>query len=126
MDAARVAMVLAVLERRCRVKVSDKEVYAATVGGMRVTEPSADLALALAVASAFRDTALPPGLVVLGEVGLAGEVRRVTGLGRRLAEAQRLGFTHAVVPADAGPLPAGIRATEVRNLGEALRVLPRD
>ncbi|MBP1160837.1 DNA repair protein RadA/Sms [Rhodococcus sp. PvR044] len=125
MDSARVSMVLAVLERRCGVKVSDKEVYAATVGGMRLTEPSADLALAVAVASAFKDAALPPGVVVLGEVGLAGEVRRVTGVERRLAEAKRLGFTHAVVPRDSGTPPPGMRATEVTNLGEALRVLPR-
>ncbi|MFC4603749.1 DNA repair protein RadA [Rhodococcus kronopolitis] len=123
MDSARVAMVLAVLERRFGIKVSDKEVYAATVGGMRVTEPSADLALALAVASAFRDVALPTGLVVLGEVGLAGEVRRVTGVGRRLAEAKRLGFTHAVVPRDSGDAPPGFRSVEVGSLGEALRVL---
>ncbi|MFE3292843.1 DNA repair protein RadA [Rhodococcus sp. NPDC059234] len=124
MDAARVSMVLAVLERRHNVKLSDREVYAATVGGMRVTEPSADLALALAVASASKDVSLPSGLVVLGEVGLAGEVRRVTGTGRRLAEAHRLGFTHAVVPRDPGPVPAGIRVTEVGNVAEALRVLP--
>ncbi|MFF0814629.1 DNA repair protein RadA [Rhodococcus sp. NPDC003318] len=125
MDAARVAMVLAVLAKHGNVKTHDREVYAATVGGMRVTEPSADLALALAIASAFRDVALPAGLVALGEVGLAGEVRRVTAVGKRLAEAKRLGFTQAVVPRDSGPYPSGIRVDEVGNVQEALRVVPR-
>ena len=84
------------------VRLHDADVYTATVGGMRITEPAADLAVALAVASARRDVALPPDLVVLGEVGLAGEVRRVTGVDRRLAEAARLGFTTALVPPDSG------------------------
>ncbi|MDZ7930170.1 MAG: DNA repair protein RadA [Rhodococcus sp. (in: high G+C Gram-positive bacteria)] len=119
-DHARVAMILAVLERRCGVKVSKAEVYAATVGGMRTSEPSADLALAAAVASAVRDQPLPPGMVILGEVGLAGEVRRVAGLGRRLAEAARLGFNYAIVPEDAGPIPDGIKVKTVTNVGEAL------
>lgn len=120
LDHARVAMILAVLERRCGVKVSKAEVYAATVGGMRTSEPSADLALAAAVASAVRDQPLPAGMVILGEVGLAGEVRRVAGLGRRLAEAARLGFNFAIVPEDAGPIPDGIKVKTVTNVGEAL------
>ncbi len=120
LDHARVAMILAVLERRCGVRVSKAEVYAATVGGMRTSEPSADLALAAAVASAVRDQPLPSGMVILGEVGLAGEVRRVAGLGRRLAEAARLGFNYAIVPQDAGPIPDGIKVKTVTNVGEAL------
>ena len=106
LDNARVAMLLAVLQKRAGLRLHDAEVYAATVGGMRVLEPAADLALALAIASARRDVALPPDVVVLGEIGLAGEVRRVAGLDRRLAEAARLGFTHALVPPDAGRRPA--------------------
>lgn len=125
LDSARVSMVLAVLERRGGVKLSESEVYTATVGGMRVTEPAADLALALAVASAALDLALPDGLVVLGEVGLAGEVRRVTGAGRRVAEAARLGFTRALVPPDSGPMPAGVRVTVVADLAAALGLLGR-
>ena len=125
LDAARVAMVLAVLERRGRVRLGADDVFSATVGGVRVTEPAADLALALAVASAARDAPIPPATVVLGEVGLSGEVRRVGGVGRRLAEAARLGFTAALVPPDPGPLPAGMRVTEVADLGAALRALPR-
>ena len=125
LDSARVAMVLAVLERRGRVRLGADDVFSATVGGVRVTEPAADLALALAVASAARDAPIPPGTVVLGEVGLSGEVRRVGAVGRRLAEAARLGFTAALVPPDPGPLPDGMRVTEVADLGAALRALPR-
>src|SRR5690606_1573038 len=98
-DSSRLAMVLAVLTRRARVPVADKDVYVSTIGGARVVEPAADLAIALAVAGAQADVALLDGLVALGEVGLAGEIRPVTGLGRRLAEARRLGFSRAVVPA---------------------------
>jgi DNA repair protein RadA/Sms len=125
LDSARVAMVLAVLERRGRVRLGADDVFSATVGGVRVTEPAADLALALAVASAARDAPIPPATVVLGEVGLSGEVRRVGGVGRRLAEAARLGFTAALVPPDPGQVPAGLRVTEVADLGAALRALPR-
>jgi DNA repair protein RadA/Sms len=123
LDSSRLAMALAVLERRATVRLVDKEVFAATVGGMRVVEPAADLAVALAVASSARDLTLPPHTVVLGEIGLAGEVRRVTGVGRRLAEAARLGFTRALVPPDPGPLPAGVHAMVVADLAAALRVL---
>ncbi len=123
LDSSRVAMVLAVLERRCDVKLAQVDVYTATVGGMRLLEPAADLALAMAVASAALDVALPPDTVVLGEVGLAGEVRRVTGAARRVAEAARLGFTRALVPPDTPPAPAGVRQTVVPDLASALRVL---
>jgi len=123
LDSSRVAMVLAVLERRGRIRLAEADVFAATVGGMRISEPAADLALALAVASAARDVALPPNVVVLGEVGLAGEVRRVSGLHTRLAEAARLGFTRALVPPDAGKIPDGIRAVETPNLEAALATL---
>jgi DNA repair protein RadA/Sms len=120
LDNARVAMLLAVLEKRAGVRLHDAEVYAATVGGMRVVEPAADLALAMAITSARRDVAIPSDVVVLGELGLAGEVRRVTGVERRLAEAARLGFTHALVPPDSGRAPDGMRLTEVRDVGVIL------
>jgi DNA repair protein RadA/Sms len=123
LDAARVAMVLAVLERRGRIRLATSDVFAATVGGMRVTEPAADLGIALAVASAARELPLPGRLVVLGEVGLAGDIRRVGGAGRRLAEAARLGFTEALVPPDSGSAPAGLRVTEVADLATALGTL---
>jgi DNA repair protein RadA/Sms len=125
-------MILAVLERRARVRLVDAEVYTATVGGMRMTEPAADLAVALAVASAKLDAPLPAGLVVLGELGLTGEIRRIAGLERRLTEAARLGFSAAVVPADSGLTKrdrsgalAGLRIVEVTHLIEALDQLIR-
>ncbi|EHY89187.1 DNA repair protein RadA [Saccharomonospora azurea] len=123
LDSARVSMVLAVLEKRSGNPIGGKDVYTATVGGMKVTEPAVDLAVALAVWSGMRDLALSPRLVAIGEVGLAGEVRRVTGVGRRLAEAARLGFTHALVPPDSGPLPDGIKTLEVGDLASALRAV---
>jgi DNA repair protein RadA/Sms len=120
LDSARVAMVLAVLEKRGGLKLGDKDVYTATVGGMKITEPAIDLALVLAIASSVEGVALSPRLVSVGEVGLAGEVRRVAGVGRRLAEAARLGFTHALVPPDSGKLPDGIRVLEVGDVASAL------
>jgi DNA repair protein RadA/Sms len=117
LDNARVAMVLAVAERRGRVRLADRDVFAATVGGVRVTEPAADLAVALAVVSAARELPLPADLIAIGEVGLSGDIRRVSGVGRRLAEAERLGFRRALIPVDTSdPLPAGIEVTEVSDL----------
>jgi DNA repair protein RadA/Sms len=121
LDTARVTKVLAVLQERCALKqLAGRDVFAATVGGMRLREPASDLGVAVAVASAFRDAAVPAGLVVVGEVGLAGEIRRVVGLDRRLAEAARLGFTHALVPAGPVRRPPGMAVTEVEDLAEAL------
>jgi DNA repair protein RadA/Sms len=122
LDSSRVAMALAVLERRGGIRIGGDDVFAATVGGMRILEPAADLAVALAVASAAREFVLPPNLVVLGEVGLAGEVRRVSGVRSRLAEAGRLGFTQALIPPDSGKLPDGITAHVVPDLGSALNL----
>lgn len=125
LDSARVAMVLAVTERRGGVVLGGSDVYTATVGGMRVVEPAADLAVALAVASAVSDATLPHRTVVIGEIGLAGEVRRVNGVGRRLAEAARLGFTRALVPPEGTDrIPDGLRVLEVPDLATALRLLP--
>jgi DNA repair protein RadA/Sms len=98
LDGARVGLVLAVLQRRAGLKLSRQDVYAATVGGVRLTEPSVDLAVAIALASSVAGLSVPHGVVAIGEVGLAGEVRRVAGLPRRLAEAERMGFRRAVVP----------------------------
>jgi DNA repair protein RadA/Sms len=120
LDPQRVAMVNAVVERRGRIVLNDSDVFAASVGGVRIVEPAADLALALAIASAQKDVALPPGVVALGEVGLSGEIRRVGGTGRRLAEAARQGYKVALVPPDAGSAPAGMRLVEVPDLGAVL------
>jgi DNA repair protein RadA/Sms len=97
-------------------------VFTATVGGVRVNEPAADLAIALAVASARHDVPLPTDLVVLGEIGLAGDVRRVTGVDRRLAEAARLGFGAALVPPGTTPASSTLRVVEVRDIAGALRL----
>jgi DNA repair protein RadA/Sms len=99
LDASRVGMVLAVLERRAGVKVGKSDVFAATVGGVRLTEPSVDLAIALAMASSIGNLAIPQGVIAFGEVGLAGEVRPVAGVPRRVTEAERMGFRRAIVPA---------------------------
>jgi DNA repair protein RadA/Sms len=123
LDSSRVSMMLAVLDKRGRITTGDQEVYAATVGGMKVTEPAADLAVSLALASAKWDVALPPNMIAVGEVGLAGEIRRVNAVGRRVAEAARLGFDHALVPPDSGKLPSGVRTTVVEDLKSALRLL---
>ncbi|MGK2317337.1 DNA repair protein RadA [Gordonia rhizosphera] len=122
LDSARVSMVLAVLQSRLDAKLQDKEIYAATVGGMRVTEPAADLAIALAVSSVLNNTPMPHTTVAIGEVGLAGEVRRVSAVARRVAEAKRLGFRHAIIPAGTDEnLPSGIKITRVGDLHEAVR-----
>ncbi len=92
-DSSRVAMLLAVLEKRALMKLSEWDVYVSTVGGIRLTEPGADLAIALAVASAFSDKAFPGTLAAVGEISLAGEIRPVSQSKQRTAEAQRLGFS---------------------------------
>ena len=145
LDSSRVAMVSAVLDKRGGARLGVADVYAATVGGMRVTEPAADLALALALASCVLDAPMDPLAVAFGEVGLAGEIRPVTGLARRLGEAARLGFTTAYVPCGgrgrslsaihAGTsqggspemvAPSGIRVIEVRDIHDAVaRALER-
>jgi DNA repair protein RadA/Sms len=107
LDSSRVGMVVAVLQRRAKVTIGRSDVYAATVGGVRLAEPSVDLAIALALASARSDLCLPAGLIAIGEVGLAGEIRRVAGTPRRLAEAERMGFRHAIVPPGSACLPPG-------------------
>jgi DNA repair protein RadA/Sms len=129
LDSARVSMTIAVLRRRAGLRLSHADIFAATVGGARLADPSADLATAIAIASAASDRVVPQSMVALGEVGLAGELRRIPGLRKRLAEAARLGFTHAIVPSDLGPQPAsrpdltGLTVLDVPDLGQALRVL---
>jgi DNA repair protein RadA/Sms len=120
LDSSRVSMMLAVLERRARLPMAQLDVYTATVGGVRLVEPAADLAIALAVASARSDLPLPAGLVAIGEVGLAGDVRRVAAVQRRLAEAHRLGFTKAIVPPESGTAPKGMRVVEAEDIRAAL------
>ncbi|TAM56415.1 DNA repair protein RadA [bacterium] len=122
LDANRLAIVLAVLEKRAGLLVGGQDVYASVAGGLRVGEPAADVALALAVASAHRNAALPHDLVAFGELGLSGEIRGVAQSERRLAEAARLGFRLAVVPAvvSAAAAPKGMRVIPVDEIGAAV------
>lgn len=119
-DGGRLALLLAVLEQRAGVSVIRTDVFASAVGGIRVLEPAADLALALALASAVTDRPLPPDVVVFGEVGLGGEIRQVPHAPRRLAEAARVGFRHALVPESCPDGPAGMEVIHVRSLAQAV------
>ena len=124
LDSSRVAMVLAVLDRRAAVPLRNADVYLSTIGGVRVSEPAADLAIALAVGSAAADQPVRALTVAIGEVGLAGEIRPVTGVHRRLSEAARLGFTTAIVPPGvlgSGTLPEGLTVIEAPDLATAVR-----
>ncbi len=122
-DSARAAMITAVLEKRSKLPLGQHDIYVSTVGGMRLTDPSSDLAVAMAIASAYTDIAMPATAIAIGEVGLAGDLRRVNGMDRRLAEAARLGFTHAVVPPGVKDVPAGLTLTVADDIGTALRRL---
>lgn len=123
LDASRVAMVLAVLSKT-GANLGAQDVYTASVGGARLHEPAVDLAVALAVVSAAGGTPLPAGLVAIGEVGLAGEVRSVRGIEARLREAARIGFTHAIVPPGSEDLDrVGLRILRAADLASALRAL---
>lgn len=126
LDHARVSMVLAVLEKHAKVPVGTCDCYVSTVGGVRLSEPASDLAIAMSIASSLSDRPLPRSTVLVGEVGLAGELRPTAGVARRLAEAGRLGFTQAVVPAgsvEAGDIPPGLQVHQVQRLADALRGL---
>ncbi|HWL45294.1 MAG TPA: DNA repair protein RadA [Ilumatobacter sp.] len=122
LDGNRLAMLLAVLHQRAKVPAGSYDVYASTVGGVRLVEPGLDLAVCLAVASAIGGVPLPNDVVVFGEVGLAGEVRQAAHAGRRLAEAARLGFRRAIVPARTPTPPdgSGLRLVPVATLAEAI------
>lgn len=129
-DSSRVQMMLAVLAARTGIDTQGYDVYVSTVGGARAHEVGADLAIALALTSIRGGHALPSGLVALGEVGLAGEVRAILGVDRRLAEARRLGFTHAIIPAHSEFTPRpGLEVFAVDSLRAAqaiTRTLPPD
>jgi len=126
-DSNRLALLIAVLARRGGVDVSGRDVYASLAGGLAVSEPALDLALALAIAASQRDQALPADTLVCGEVSLLGEVRPIRGLDRRLREAARLGFRRALIPAgpssaSGAPLPGRLELVPVSTLREALGV----
>jgi len=120
-SADRVAMIIAVLEKRAEMRLAADDVFVNVAGGVKVAEPATDLAVALAIASAHQNRPLPAGTFAVGELGLGGEVRTVPQLELRLREASRLGLGHAIVP-HMGSVPklGGMALHEVRRLGQAL------
>jgi DNA repair protein RadA/Sms len=125
-DAKRLQVLLAVLEKREGMKLSLNDVFLNVAGGIRLAEPAVDLGVALAVASSFRDVPLDSGTVVFGEVGLGGEIRAVSRVEARLAEAKQLGFERAMLPkANAKGLrsPKGIELLPVARLSEAIDLI---
>ncbi|HVX85041.1 MAG TPA: DNA repair protein RadA [Phycisphaerae bacterium] len=124
-DSSRVAMIIAVLEKRAGLRLVDKDVFVNVVGGIKLSDPSADAAIALAIAGAHMNRPMPASTLVLGELGLLGEFRPVTQVGQRIAEAQRLGFAQAIVPART-KLPAkrtSLEAHLCRRLDQAIELL---
>jgi DNA repair protein RadA/Sms len=129
LDANRLAMIIAVLEQHAELRLADRDVFASSVGGIRVVEPAADLSLLLAIAGAHYKKRLEPGTAVVGEVGLGGEIRSVTQLEQRVIEAGRLGFRRLIVPAPAGKrglgftAPKGVSIDAVANVDQAIERL---
>jgi DNA repair protein RadA/Sms len=124
-DFNRLLLLVAVLSKRVGLRLFDQDIFVNVVGGMRINEPAADLALALAIASSFQNVPLPGDLAAVGEVGLSGELRAVGHLSRRLNEAAKLGFSRCIVPGTPqrlGKVPEGIEAIPARSLPEALAV----
>jgi DNA repair protein RadA/Sms len=119
-DPGRLSMVLAVLDERVRFDLARRDVHALAVGGVRVFEPAADLALAMAIVSSSTDTPVRSDVVAMGEIGLGGELRQAHQTARRLAEAARLGFTRAIVPRSAPDPPSGMLTDRASTVGEAL------
>jgi DNA repair protein RadA/Sms len=122
LDSSRIAMMLGVLERRAGYRLADHDCFVATVGGVRLTEPATDLAIACAIASSVRDVPIQSDILMIGEVGLSGDVRSVRSLERRLLEGQRLGFRHAVIPRGDRP-QIDMQLTEVPDVMTALRTV---
>ncbi|MEA3336359.1 MAG: DNA repair protein RadA [Chloroflexota bacterium] len=122
-DFNRLLLLTAVLGKRVGFRLSDQDLFINVVGGLRINEPAADLAVAISIASSFRNVPVPADLAVVGEVGLSGEIRSVSQLPRRLNEAAKLGFTRCLVPKRRGKLPAppkGMEVIGVRTLRQAL------
>ena len=124
-DFNRLLLLVAVLTKRVGLRLFDQDVFVNVVGGLRISEPAADLALALAIASSFQNRPLPADMVAVGEVGLSGEIRTVGHITRRLNEAAKLGFRRCLVPAThraLGEVPAGMDVIPARSLADALAV----
>jgi DNA repair protein RadA/Sms len=121
-DQNRLAMIIAVLSKRVGVPLFNQDIYVNIVGGLKVTEPSVDLAVATAIASSFRNQRVDPEMVMVGEIGLSGELRSVSQLERRLNESAKLGFTRGIVPhLEPTPQISGFTTRPVRSLTDAVR-----
>ena len=126
MDSSRVMLLLAVMEKRARLKMYNRDAYINVAGGLSLNEPAADLAFCMAVASSYVDRPVPADWAVMGEVGLAGEVRAISQLERRVTECQRLGFTHILCPRDSArrvKAPEGVSLHGVDTVAQAMAVL---
>jgi len=125
-DINRLLLLVAVLNKRVGLRLFDQDLFVNVIGGLKINEPAADLAVAAAIASSFQSVSLPGDLAVMGEVGLSGELRAVSHLGRRLNEAAKLGFKRCIVPATHRrllDLPAGIEVIPARSLSDALKAI---
>lgn len=123
-DNSRLVLLLAVLEKKADLRMSDKDVYTNVVGGLRLAERAADLAVAMAIASAARETSLPSHTAILGEISLTGEVRPVSRLDKRIQECARLGYTRLIVPhSDNLPNIPGVKYLKVKSVAESLALL---
>jgi DNA repair protein RadA/Sms len=122
-DPNRLTMLVAVLSKRVGLPLFNQDIYVNVVGGLRITEPAADLAVATAIASSFRNQRIDSALALVGEIGLSGELRSVSQLDRRLSEAAKLGFGRALYPSPAkAPTVGGVRLEGVRSLHDAIRL----
>jgi DNA repair protein RadA/Sms len=125
LDFSRLLLIAAVLTRRAGVNLSNQDVITNVIGGLKIIEPAADLGIALAIASSFKDIPVSPNLVAVGEIGLSGELRGVPNLERRIAEASRIGFKSCLVPRSSPRLPEGLENIEILKadtLYQALRL----
>ena len=129
LDSNRASMLLAVLEKRGRLRMSQCDAFFNIIGGLTLDEPAADLATLVAIASSYLDKPVPAKLAAIGEVGLSGEVRSVSHVSQRLSEVHRLGFTKCIVPAQQGDMlraPDGLQLIPVKNIGQVLQLLAHD
>ncbi len=125
-DFNRAVLLLAVAEKRAGMKLSAFDAYVNVIGGLQLNEPGADLPVALAVASSYRDKVVPNDLAAIGEIGLTGEIRSVSHMNQRLSEVSRLGFKQCVIPKNGSEkleIPAGLTVYRVRNLREAIEMV---
>jgi DNA repair protein RadA/Sms len=129
-DYNRLLMISAVLTKRLGLKLHEQDIFINVIGGLKIDEPASDLAMALAMASSYSDKAAPPDMVVIGEIGLSGELRAVSQLSARLHEAAKMGFKRAMVPKlrrKQPDLPTDLKLVEVRHVGEAMAIaVPKD